>query len=185
MFLKEINPPEFLHDIHGSTTTVLDVMLSYLGGVIAMGSVYVLYMQHHVDLSLWKLILLLVISADIGAGAVANFTKGTNAYYSGDSKKKTRLGFILIHFLHPTVFFFTLDLFSWYTIGLVLGIVITTLLINAIKTYEIQKTLAAFALVLGISMLFILNVSNPFLLWFFPLFMIKLFIAFGIRRYNP
>lgn len=179
-----ITPPKFLHDIHGSTTTLFDIILTYLGGIVAAGCIYFLYAQSAFDIPLWKLILLLLISADIGAGVVANFTKGTNQYYSGNTKSNTRIAFIIIHFLHPAIFLFTLDLFSYQTIGLVFYVIITALIINAINTVEAQRIIASFASVLGISLLLILNISNPFLLWFFPLYMIKLFIAFGIRRYN-
>ena len=180
---KTIKPAKFLHDIHGSSTTLFDIILTYGGGVLAIISVYVLYLQTNIDIPIWKLILLLVISADIGAGVIANFTKGTNSYYGGEIKSKSRLVFILSHFLHPAIFLYTLNLFSAQTIGLVLFVIASTLIINAIKNKENQKVIASFCTVLGIGTLLIIGISNPLLLWFFPLYMIKLFIAFGIRRY--
>jgi hypothetical protein len=146
-------------------------------------TVYLLYIQNTIDIPTWKLILLLVISADIGAGVIANFTKGTNSHYSQKSKRKSRLVFILSHFIHPAIYFYTLNLFSTKTIVFVVLIIISTLIINAIKNKEKQKIIASFCLLSGIGILLILEMSNPLLLWFFPLFMIKLFIAFGIRRY--
>ena len=181
---KEIIPPKFLHDIHGSKTSLFDIILSYAGGVIAGVSVYLIYMSSEIDIPVWKLILMLVISADIGAGVVANFTKGTNTHYSGDTKKKTRLTFIFSHFLHPAVFFFALGILSIESIALVCFTIASTLIINSIKNYEKQKVVAPLLLVTGISLLLALNIDNAFLLWFFPLYMIKLFIAFGIRRYS-
>lgn len=180
---RTIKPPKFLYDIHGSSTTLFDVILTYSGGLLAIVSVYFLYLQSDIDVSLWKLILLLIISADIGAGVIANFTKGTNSYYGGAIKKKNRFVFILSHFLHPAIFLFTLNLFSLKTVSLVLFVITATLIINAISNKENQKVIAAFFTVFGIGLLLAIDISNPFLLWFFPLFMIKLFIAFGIRRY--
>ncbi len=180
---KTVKPPEFLHDIHGSSTTLFDIMLTYSGGIVAIISVYVLCLQNSIDLPIWKLILLLLMSGDIGAGVVANFTKGTNSYYGGDIKSKSRIVFILVHFLHPAVFLYTLNLFSAKTIGLVIFVIAATLVINAINNKEQQKVVAALFTVLGIAVVLMIGISNPFLLWFFPLFMIKLFIAFGIRRY--
>ena len=180
---KQITPPKFLHDIHGSSTTLFDIIISYSGGILALISVYILILQNNIDIPLWKLILLLIMSADIGAGVIANFTKGTNSYYGGENKKKSRLIFIFSHFLHPAIFLYALDLFSTKTIGLVLFVIISTLIINVIKNLEIQKVIASFLLLLGISLILVIEVTNPFLLWFFPLYMIKLFIAFAIRRY--
>ncbi len=180
---KTIKPPKFLHDIHGSSTTLFDIILTYSGGVFAAISIYTLCLQNNIEIPVWKLILLLLISGDIGAGVIANFTKGTNSYYGGYNKSKSRLIFILSHFLHPAVFFYTLNLFSAKTVGLVLFVIASTLIINAITNKEKQKVFAAFCIVLGIGTVLIIGISNPLLLWFFPLFMIKLFIAFGIRRY--
>ncbi len=180
---KTIRPPKFLHEIHGSSTTLFDIVLTYAGGILAIVSIYSLYLQSNLSISTWKLILLLLISGDIGAGVIANFTKGTNAYYGGEDKSKTKIGFILLHFLHPAVFLFTLNLFSVKAIGLVIFVIVSTFVINAIKEKERQRVIAAFCTLLGISLLLTIGISNPLLLWFFPLFMIKLFIAFGIRRY--
>lgn len=178
-----ITPPKFLHDIHGSTTTLFDMLITYSGGIIAMIGVYLLSIQNSLEIPIWKLSLLLIVSADIGAGVIANFTKGTNSYYGGKDKRKSRLVFILSHFLHPTIFLYTLELFSYKTIILVVLVILLTLIINSIKDKEKQKVIASLCLLLGLSSLLIIEIGNPFLLWFFPLFMIKLFIAFSIRRY--
>jgi len=178
-----IKPPKFLHDIHGSSTTIFDIILTYSGGLISILSIYILYLQNNIDIPVWKLVLLLLISADIGAGVVANFTKGTNSYYDGESKSKSRLVFIISHFLHPAIFLYTLNLFSLKIIGLVFFVITSTLIINSIRNKESQKVVASLFMVFGIGAILILEISNPLTLWFFPLYMTKLFIAFGIRRY--
>lgn len=178
-----IKPPKFLHDIHGSSTTINDIIYTYIGGILSILTIYILYMQNNIGIPVWKLVLLLLISADIGAGVVANFTKGTNSYYGGENKSKSRLVFILSHFLHPAIYFYTLNLFSTKTIGLVCFVIATTLIINSIGNKESQKVIASLCLVLGIGAILILEITNPLLLWFFPLYMTKLFVAFGIRRY--
>ncbi len=178
-----MKPPKFLHETHGSSTTLFDVIITYSGGLLAIISIYVLYLGNYLDISIWKLILLLIISGDIGAGVIANFTKGTNSYYSGEVKSKSRLVFILFHFLHPAIFLYILNCLSIKKIGLVLFVIVSTLVINAIKNKEKQKVIASFCTLLGIGTVLIIGISNPLLLWFFPLYMIKLFIGFGIRRY--
>ncbi len=180
---KTVRPPKILHELHGISTTWFDIILAYSGGILVIISIYILCLQNNIELPIWKLFLLLLISGDIGAGVVANFTKGTNSYYGGENNSKLRLGFILIHFLHPAIFLYTLNLFSVKTVGLVLFVIVSTLVINAIKNKEKQKVIAAFFTVLGVGGLLVIGISNPFLLCFFPLYMIKLFIAFGVRRY--
>lgn len=184
MLSKTIKPPKFLHDIHGRSTTIFDIILTYTGGLLSVASVYILCLQNSIDISVWKLILLLLISADIGAGVIANFTKGTNSFYGGVRKKKSRLVFILSHFLHPAIFLYILDLISVKTIGLVLFVIVTTFIIDSIKNKENQRVFASFCLVSGIGITLYLKILDPLLLWFFPLYMTKLFIAFGIRRFE-
>jgi len=182
MKTKQIKPPKFLYEIHGSSTTLFDVIITYSGGIIALASIYILSLQNNINIPAWKLILLLITSADIGAGIVANFTKGTNSYYSGDNKKKSRIIFILLHFFHCLTFLYALNLFSTKTIAIALFIIIATLIINAMIA-ETQKVIASLFVVLGIGLIMTLGIKNPFLLWAFPLYMVKLFIGFGIRRY--
>ncbi|WP_162418147.1 hypothetical protein [Cyclobacterium roseum] len=183
MISRTIKPPKFLHDIHGNSTTLFDMILTYMAGLISIVSIYILYLQNNLDIPVWKLVLLLAISADIGAGVVANFTKGTNSYYGGEGKSKLRIVFILSHVFHAAIFLYTLDLFFIKTIGLACFVIMSTLLINAIRNKDGQKVGAALSMVVGIGAILILEISNPLLLWFFPLYMTKLFIAFGIRRY--
>ncbi|HAA10403.1 MAG TPA: hypothetical protein DCE41_01415 [Cytophagales bacterium] len=180
---KEIQIPKFLHDIHGSKSTPRDLLLSYGGGLLAAATAYYLWVGQGATGPVWKLVLLLLISADIGAGAVANFTRGTNGHYSGPEKRKTRLVFIFSHFVHPTLFFFALNVISPVAIGMTLLVIASTLVINQVTEVERQRVVAAFLLVLLISLLFVSGISHPLLLWFFILFGVKLFLAFGIRRY--
>ncbi len=179
-----IHPPKFLHDIHGSSTSMFDLLLSYGGGAIASLCVFIMQYNSALQLPTWKLIILLLISADLGAGVVANFTQGTNAHYSGAQNKSKRLLFIFSHFIHPALFFFSLNLFSIKSVGIVFFVILSTLVINSIHSYERQKVAASFLLIVGFCLMYIIGISNALLLWFFPIYMFKLFIAFAIRRYN-
>ncbi|MBK6266086.1 hypothetical protein JKA74_13665 [Marivirga sp. S37H4] len=184
MKTKEINIPPFLHDIHGRKSNIFDLTLTYSGAIVALSSVLIIYVQSPLNVQWWKLLLLALVSADIGAGAVANFTKGTNQFYSGTHKRKSRTVFILSHFIHPAVFLFVIDGFSMFSAFLVVFVIGGTFLINSIGNKEKQAVVAAFLMVVGIGFLLIVKLTNPFLLWFFPLYMTKLFLAFAIRRYS-
>lgn len=181
---KEIVIPKFLHDIHGEKTSLFDMLLTYSGGLISLSVVVLIYAQSEISVAYWKLLLLALISADIGAGAIANFTKGTNLYYSGADKRKNRIIFIISHFIHPGLFFFVTDTFSIFSILLVVYVIGSAFVINAIAKREQQGVVAAFLMVVGISILMVSEITNPLLLWFFPLFMIKLLLAFAIRRFT-
>lgn len=182
--MKEVYIPAFLHDIHGEKSTLFDVGLTYSGGLVSVVTIWMISVHTNIELSWWKHILLLLISADIGAGVVANFTKGTNKHYNGEHKRQSRIIFILTHFIHPSVFFFSTSTFSITSIVLVCLVIAATFLINFIKETEKQGVVAAFLFVCGISLLIMFNISSLFLWWFFPLYMVKLFLAFGIRRYQ-
>lgn len=184
MEYKTILIPKFLQEIHGEKASLTDLALTYIGGLVSLMVVLVIYSQSGLSIEWWKLTLLLLISMDIGAGAIANFTYGTNLYYSGEEKRKTRIYFILAHFIHPAVYLYALDSFSLTSILVVLYIIGSTFFINHINSVEKQRIVAALLLLLGMSILIIAQINNPLLLWFFPLFMIKLLLAFGIRRYS-
>ncbi len=180
---KEIKIPKFLHELHGSSSTLFDIIITYAGGVLAIISVYLLYLKSYFSIQLWELILLLLISGDIGAGVVANFTRGTNSYYSGEDKRKLRFCFIILHILHPIIFLYVLNLFSYKSIALVVFVIICTFFIDYIKVKEKQRIIAVFCLVIGFGILLNIGIASELLLWFFTLYMIKLFIGFGVRRY--
>lgn len=179
---KEIMIPAFLHEIHGEKNTWFNLIMTYGGGLIAASAVFIIYANSAMALPNWKLVIMAIICADIGAGVIANFTKGTSRYYNG--KKRSQAIFILSHFIHPAIFLFVTQLYSAATIFLVLFIIISTFFINYISGREKQGVIAALCITIGISLIFILDFTNPLLLWFFPLFMIKLFLAFGIRRFS-
>ena len=179
---KEIIIPSFLHEIHGERSTWFNLIMTYSGGLIAASAVLIIYAASAMTLPYWKLVIMAIICADVGAGVIANFTKGTSQYYNG--KKRSQIIFIFSHFIHPAIFLFVTELYSTTTIFLVLFIIVSTLVINGVGGREKQGVIAALCVTIGISLIFILNISNPLLLWFFPLFMVKLFLAFGIRRFT-
>lgn len=184
MLKKEIVIPKFLHDLHGETSTPSDVALTYFGGLISAITLFAIYLQAGPEMAWWKLLLLLLTGADIGAGVVANFTRGTNKYYSGDKKKKQRTGFILLHMIHPAIFLFALKSFSASSVLMVAFVLAFTFVINSLNEPQNQRVLAAILVVSGMCLLLIWPVSHEMWWWFFPLYMIKLFMAFGIRRYR-
>jgi len=64
-----------------------------------------------------------------------------------------------------------------------LYVLCTTFIINNIKERRLQESLASFFVLIGISMLVVLLGNNPLFFWFYSLYMVKLILAFAVRRY--
>lgn len=76
-FLREIKVHRFLWKLHGKSTYQLDLVLTYTLAVILL----IFNVAFSLSLPLWKIVLIAILSIDIGGGVVSNFTKGTISYY--------------------------------------------------------------------------------------------------------
>lgn len=94
---RERPTPPFLRELLGERFTLLGVasMLA-LGGLCAT-----LVVVGNPPLPAWQVALAVVLLADIGAGALANFTSSTNAWYGG--RPRHRWVFIAVHVHLPLV----------------------------------------------------------------------------------
>lgn len=95
-----IQVPSALHDVLGQRQTVLS--LAAIGAaLVAAGLIFVALQGAHADLAVWRRVLAFLLFLDLSAGAVANFTAGTNAHYA---QSELRRGvFIAVH-IHLPVF---------------------------------------------------------------------------------
>ncbi|HTF82134.1 MAG TPA: hypothetical protein VL947_10425 [Cytophagales bacterium] len=178
---KEVNIPKFLQELHGTRTSILELILTYAAGLLSAISACLILQNLQLSLAMWKEILLILVVADIGAGIVSNFTKGTNDYYS--QRPKERWKFIAMHLLHPTLFFWIFQETPLAFISIALSILVATALVNSVHN-RTQQSIAAFFIILGISLVPLLQLYNPMTTWFLSVFMIKLLLAFGIRRHG-
>lgn len=78
---KTILIPKFLWKLHGKQAYKIDLALTYLLAVLVM----FFSVLNVLELELWKIIVVAVLSVDIGGGVVSNFTKGTIDYYKESS----------------------------------------------------------------------------------------------------
>ncbi|WP_211245452.1 hypothetical protein [Sphingobacterium alkalisoli] len=74
---KMVNVPKSLWKLHGKQAYKSDLILTYLLAIIVM----FFNMLNAKDLALWEIIVIAVLSVDIGGGVVSNFTKSTISYY--------------------------------------------------------------------------------------------------------
>lgn len=74
---KAVNIPKSLWKLHGKQSYKNDLILTYLLAIIVM-LFNILTIK---ELTLWEIIVIAVLSVDIGGGVISNFTKGTINYY--------------------------------------------------------------------------------------------------------
>lgn len=74
---RKVNIPKFLWNLHGKQAYKSDLIFTYLLAIIVL-VFNILTIQ---NLESWKIILIGVLSLDIGGGVVSNFTKSTINYY--------------------------------------------------------------------------------------------------------
>jgi hypothetical protein len=130
----------------------------------------------------WQRLLAGLLILDIVAGAVANFTPGTNAFYA--SRPRWRWGFISIH-IH-------LLLVGWLLnqpMGSLIAIWGYTILASSAVNLAFHRTwqplLAGCLLCIGLVSLSMLRLE-PLLLATSVLFMVKVLFAFAVNHYpNP
>lgn len=113
--LSQINIPQVLWKLHGRRTYLLDLILTYIFAL----ALTVLSLNYFPDLTLWKKVIIIILSFDIGGGVISNFTKGTIKYY-GTSKLSPHI-FIWFHLLQSLAFILVYDHFTPEIIIISLG----------------------------------------------------------------
>jgi len=177
---REIAIPRAFRELHGERSTVFDLLLVY-GTAMAFGVLALVFARSRVaDLPWWKSALLFLVAADTSGGVVANFSASTDRYYS--ERPGLRWAFIFVHVIGPAVLYILFDGRLAYWAFLYLYTVAAASIVNVIQERNHQEIAAAALLVLGIVILLPIGLEAPFLAWFGPVFMIKLILAFAVRR---
>lgn len=93
-----IKIPSLLHEVLGERQSRSGlVLVGLLSAALAL--LWLPAIAHQGDLALWRKVLAGLLLLDIAAGAAANLTAGTNAFYA--SRPAHRWGFIAIHIHLP------------------------------------------------------------------------------------
>ncbi len=180
MLDSAVRIPGPLRLIHGETAPLFDVLLVYVVGVV-FGLLALLFAFTRVEaLPAWKAVMLFLLAADVSGGAMAGFTAATDAYYG--SRPGLRWAFIFIHFIEPGLLFLLFDGKIAYWIFLYAFTVAAASLVNIIPGRARQQGAAAALVVIGIVILLPIGLSTPFLVWFGPVYMLKLILGFAVRR---
>jgi hypothetical protein len=176
----ELAIPRAFWELHGKRSTVFDLLVVY-GTAAAFGILALIFARSRVaDLSWWKSALLFLVAADTSGGVVANFSAFTDRYYS--ERPGLRWAFIFVHALEPATLYFLFGGRLAYWAFLYLYTVAAASIVNVIQERNHQEIAAAALLALGIVILLPIGLEAPFLAWFGPVFMLKLILAFAVRR---
>ncbi len=174
--MKYFKTPEFLYEVFGERQSTLEVTCTVMFALV--GS-WVIYWVADIESLNWKAAIALVLIADVLAGCIANFSFGTNEFYS--QRPKNRLIFITIH-IHILAIAWLLSepmssaLIIWgFTI-------VSALLVNALKGKSIQGFIAANLMCYGILLLIYLSLSTWFLM-VSVFFMIKVLFSFSVDHF--
>ena len=180
MIDREIVIPGPLRPLHGETSTVFDLLLVYGVGVAAGILALVFAHSRVASMEWWKSLLLFLVAVDVCGGAVACFSPSTALYY--EDRPRLRWIFIFIHFVEPAILFVLFDGRIAYWLFLYVFTVAAASLLNIIPDRRRRGVLAAGLVTLGIMILLPVGLATPFLVWFGPVYMIKLILAFAVRR---
>jgi hypothetical protein len=179
MLSKQVKIPKFLHELHGETAPVYNLVCVYLTGLV----IAILFSLKLIELKTpaWKIILSAFLWFDIAGGVVANLSTPTNQYYKG--KTKSRFVFLAIHFFQPGIFavlFFDNIIFFVFVYIFTMA---SCMIVNVLRNCELQQVIAGGLTTLGITLSLILfHLTIPVLYLLAPLFMIKLILGFSVQR---
>ncbi|GLX78472.1 hypothetical protein tinsulaeT_18120 [Thalassotalea insulae] len=178
--MKNIDMPIGLYEVFGEQQSIAEIIITIVFALIGSALIYFcFYRPSHQEVT-WMTILGLILVVDVLAGCIANFTRGTNQFYS--ERAKNRIIFISIH-IHILVIAWLLAapmeyaVLVWaYTIG-------SAFLINYLKGHPLQMFFGAFFMCCGLLGLMLMPIEQWFLITSM-FFMIKVVFSFAVDHYK-
>ena len=174
--MKYFKTPEFLFEVFGEKQSIIEVTCTVIFALLGSS---LIYFVEEIESTNWHTIVAYILIADVLAGCIANFSFGTNAFYS--KRPTNRLIFIAIH-VHILIIAWLLSepmdtaLIVWaFTIA-------SALIVNALNGKSIQRFIGANLMCYGIFLL--LYLSLP--VWFLMVslfFMIKVLFSFSVDHF--
>ncbi len=177
---KRIVVPKVFHEILGTQTTLLEITLILVPSLLIIVMLFYTNWNNISSLPWISLVIIFILAFDLAAGVIANFTYGTNKYYS--ARPKFRKFFIAIH-VQPLVFSWLTG--HYWTEGLVVWLytVIMAFVIDSLSGHPSQRPLAAAALTVGIATLVFFASLPTYFMLILALYMIKLILSFPVNHY--
>lgn len=162
-----------LHDVFGERQSVASLTLVLLAVPIAVLAVLPILLT----VDLWRAVPAALLIADIAAGVVANFTRGTNAHYAASAKR--RAVFIAVHVHLPIVaVLLGLPLIP-ALIGWALTIAASTAVV-LLQGSSVQRPVAGLGVVVVLCATVLFAETTTVLLFITALFAIKVVLSFAV-----
>ncbi len=171
--MSERRTPTWLVEVLGETHVPAQTTVFLLFGVLVAA---LFGANMNAAVAPWRVAVALLLVGDIAAGALANFTRGTNDYYAARASR--RLAFIAIH-VHVVVLAWVLDAPLAPSVCVWLYAVGTALVVDAATGRRSQRFFGAAAFAFGLTAVWLLGVPPP-LLWVYVLFLLKVTFAFAV-----
>ncbi|MBL8967931.1 MAG: hypothetical protein JNG85_13065 [Spirochaetaceae bacterium] len=178
--MRTIKIPSALHEVLGERQSVKELLLLLAGTVAGVAALGFFAWPFLGTLPAWRGWLVGLLGADIVAGSLANFSRGTNDHYA--ARPMQRLVFIAIHVHLPLLALLAgqdplgpLLVWAW-TIG-------GALLVNARMGKADQVPLAGTLLAVGILLAVLVPGMEPWLRAISALFLLKVLYAFAVNHY--
>lgn len=176
--MKTIIVPPAFHEVFGKQQRIIELLVALLVGVMA-SAVFAATGALPAATPVWRAVIALVLIFDIGAGAVANLTRGTNDHYK--ERPRSRLVFIAAHW-HLVAVFAALD----YSIGTSLLITAYTLaaafIVNALYGTAAQRTVGGALAIAGTLAIAFVQLT-PALFALSCVFLFKVSFSFAVDHY--
>lgn len=174
---KKIQVHKFFTELFGRETTAFDLLTITISSISFAG--LTLLLKWNADISNFKLVILTILALDIAGGVIANFTKGTNKFYSESLIK--RYLFVFFHILQPSILIWIFPSELLAILGVSLFTLTSSIIVLNIKKQYNQRIIAVTLLLFSLFLSTLLNYSDPLIKMIMQLFSVKLILAFSVN----
>jgi hypothetical protein len=171
--MSSLRIPSALHEVLGERQSRLALAL-----IAAAAAVPVLAVAPALaDVPVWRAVLAALLVADIGAGAIANLTRGTTDFYA--ARPRLRWVFIAVH-VHLPLVALLLDLALTPALIAWAATIVAATVVNLLVRHPEQRVVAGLLLAVILCGLPLLPDQSPTLLVVSALFATKVAYAFAV-----
>ncbi|KQB05454.1 hypothetical protein CGT94_17210 [Vibrio metoecus] len=172
--------PKSLHEVFGEKQSLIEIACTAMFALVGSLLIYLQLYRPIAHENIWMIVLGFVLVADVLAGCIANFSQGTNKFYS--ERPKGRLLFIAIH-IHILAIAWLLSAPLDYALLIWAYTIISALVVNALKGSHFQLFISASLMCSGLLVLMLFPLSTWFLI-VSTFFMIKVMFSFAVDHYG-
>ena len=178
--MKPLKVPKMLHDVFGEETTLLNILLIALLTVFIMAALLLRSSETFAEAGLFKGGIAFLLIADIIAGAIANFTKGTNDFYA--RRPLNRWIFIAIH-VQPLLLAWLLNSSLVEAFVIWTAVIVSAIITNLLSGRTYQRVVGAFFMGIGVFLVLVLTQNDAIVLLTANLFfVIKVVFSFSVNH---